>query len=305
MSRCSGATIQTARIEFARVSQGSVARLLFAPLAMAAALFASSASAAEPKPRAATSRAIREEAKQLIPYDKLSPEGKQKVTAVLADITMFRRLPTQVIECDPKLYLFLVEHPELVVNIWEVLGISDVALQRSGDDTFKADDGAGTVGNVEFLYRSHDLHLVFAEGSYDGSLFNRPVRGQCILMLKTGYVRETNGRYYITCRLDAFLRMQHAGVEFLAKTFQPLVGSVADHNFRETTGFVENLSRAAEMNHAGLQTITEKLDHVTPEARETFAEITREIAVQAAVKGTPRMSSLPLVRKPEMQAKRH
>src|SRR5690606_18100950 len=117
------------------------------------------------------SRATRQEAIGSIPVEQLAAAARQKVMAVTSQTAIYRRLPTVVFECDPTLYRFLVDHPDLVVNIWEVLGISQVSLRRTGDHTFKADDGVGTLGDVEFLYRGKNLHIVYADGSYEGKLF--------------------------------------------------------------------------------------------------------------------------------------
>ena len=137
---------------------------------------------------------------------------------MLEDTSVFRRMPTQVIECDPAFYTFLVEHPEVIVNIWSVLKISDVILKRTGENTFHADDRAGTLGQLEFLYRSHDTHVLYGEGHYRRRLsFPSRCAAECLLLLKTAYIRETNGRYYITCRLDAFMHLENVGVELVAR----------------------------------------------------------------------------------------
>jgi hypothetical protein len=143
-------------------------------------------------------------------------------------------------------------------------------------------DVVGTQGSIEYLYSSHDLHLIYSEGSYDGPLFVRPVRGRGLLVLKTGYVRETDGRYYVTCRLDAFMNVQQIGAELLTKTFQPLVGKVADMNFTQTAGFLGSVSRTAERNHVGLQRLAGKLSKVQPEVRQRLARLAKQVAEKTA-----------------------
>ncbi len=71
---------------------------------------------------------------------------------VVQNPSLFRRVPVQVIDCDPNLYLFLVRHPEVVVNIWQVMGISRVTLEQTGPDSYKGDDAAGTTGTVRLCY---------------------------------------------------------------------------------------------------------------------------------------------------------
>jgi hypothetical protein len=101
-------------------------------------------------------------------------------------------------------------------------------------------------------------------------------------VLKSGYVLEPDGRYYVTSRLDAFVHIEHGGVELLTKTFQPVVGRVADVNFLQTAGFLGDLSRTAEVNTGGMQRLADKLTRVRPEVREKFVQLSTQVAERAA-----------------------
>jgi hypothetical protein len=234
--------------------------------------------------QATSSREARKDAMRSIPMDKLDATDKQRVTEALGKSSIFRRLPIQVAECDPELYLFLVRHPEVVVNIWEVMKISNVALERTGDNTFRATDGAGTLCDVKFCYTDHETQVIYAEGRYDGPLFKRPVRARCVLVLKSGYMRETNGRYYVTSRMDTFIDIDHAGVEILAKALQPLVNRAADYNFVETAAFLSQISRTAETNPLGVGRLARKLTNLDPEVRERFVKLSLEVGYKAQMR---------------------
>lgn len=242
--------------------------------------------------RPSTSRASREDALATIPRNRLNAEQLQMVDNLVAKTSIFRRLPTQVIECDPQIYQYVMEHPEIVANIWQLLGIEKVVLRPIAPDVYEAEDGAGTKGMLHFLFRSPELHVIYAEGSYNGPMFTQNVTGGCLLILKTGYQREVDGKYYITSRVDTFIRLDNVGLEFLAKTFQPLVGRVVDYNFIATGAFVESLSHTAERNPAGMQRLAAKLEHVEPQVRDEFVAVTREVAARAVAR-EERLSALP------------
>ena len=72
------------------------------------------------------------------------------MVSVTSNTTVFRRMAAQVIRCDPDLYLFLVEHPEVLANIWGLAaqqqapaGIQEIKLTRTGHNTLKVHDCAG------------------------------------------------------------------------------------------------------------------------------------------------------------------
>ena len=241
------------------------------------------------------SPAVQQEAVKTIPFDKLTPEGRAKANAVLSSVTLFRRMPVRVIDCDPDLYLFLVRHPDVVVNIWEVLKISQLQLRQIGPNQYRLVEPEGTTVNFEYLYRSHDTHIVYAEGSYTGKLLQREVKAKGLLVLKTGYVRETDGRYYITNRLDAFLSVEPGAVELVTKTFQPLLVKVGDNNFTQSVAFLSSLSRTAEANSRAVQNLAGKLTGVQPELRKKLAELAENIAARSKTAAVPASAVLPLL----------
>jgi hypothetical protein len=245
--------------------------------------------------RASTSRAARLNAIQAIPVEKLDAPSRAKVASVLSNISIFRRMPIGVVACDPDLYLFMVQQPDVVINIWEVMKISRMRMRQVGPDVYHVTDSAGTAATVEYLYRSHDTHLVYAEGTYEGPLTTRPVKGRCLMVLRTGYVRETDGRYYVTSRLDAFLSVERGGVELLTKTLHPLIGYVADNNFLQSVAFLGSLSRTAELNARGVGRLATKLAHVQPELRHRLAELAAEVARKSAASSAAKTANPPRV----------
>lgn len=249
---------------------------------------------ARPNPsRGTTSRAACQSALRSIPLEKLDVTARAKVGSVLSNVTVFRRMPIQVVDCDPHLYLFLVRHPDVVVNIWQVLKISSLELREIGPAVYRMVESVGTLATVEFLYRSHDTHVIYAEGSYEGPLLARPVRGRCLMVLKSGYVRETDGRYYITSRLDTFLNVEPGGIELLAKAFHPLMGQVADDNFVQTVAFIGSLSRTAEVNCRGVQRLAGRLNHVQPQLRTQLGQLAAKIAQPPAASNTSHKTASP------------
>ena len=74
----------------------------------------------------------------------------------------------KVIDCNPDLYLFLVRHPDVVVNIWELMKLSRLQLRQVDENLFQIAEPAGTVAQFSFVYRSHDLHVLYGEGNMKG-----------------------------------------------------------------------------------------------------------------------------------------
>ena len=226
-----------------------------------------------------------QESIRAIPFDELKEDVRGKLWDVVQNPTIYRRLPVKVIDCDPEMYLFLVRYPEIIVNIWELMDVTRVQVQRTGPFTFQASDGAGTVSTAELVYGTRTLHVVYAEGHYKGPLVKDLLKGRAVLLLHSGYT-ETDQRTYVTNRLDLFLQLDHPAAEVVAKTLQPLIGKTIDHNFAESAGFLGKVSRVAETNGAGLQQLATRLESVQPDVRTKFSDVAAAVNHKAALRAS-------------------
>lgn len=224
-----------------------------------------------------SSKAVRAAAIRDIPFQGLTPEARGRISAVVSKPTMYRRMPISVLNADPELFQFLIRQPEVVVNIWQLMGITKVSAKRVGPYTLNATDGIGTQSKVELIYGTPDTHLIFCEGDYEGPLFRKPLRGRCVLLLKTGKSKGDDGAWKVSNRLDVFLQVDHLGVGALTKTFHPLMGKSADINFLESMKFLERLSQTAEKNGKGMERLAYRLDQIDPKSRERFAKLSMQV----------------------------
>ena len=238
--------------------------------------------AADPPNKASSSKSNRDEAIHSIQLAKLSPDIRAKVTTCINDASLYRRLPIQVVDCEPDLFRYVVENPDIMVNIWQMMGVTNVTLQRTDADHFRCSDGDGTTAQVQVIAHSSDTQIIYAEGDYDGPLFPKAVHGQCVVVLKYISLRESSGRLYQTVRLDTFLRVDNIGVELLAKLFQGMVGKTIDHNFSETVAFMGSMSHTAEVNPNGMRRMLNRMPNIDDSRRDQFLSITDQVAEKIA-----------------------
>lgn len=241
---------------------------------------------------ATSDRAARDEAMRAIPWREIAEPQRRKVQYVVQNASMYRRLPTRVIDCDPDLFTFLLQHPEVVVDVWQMMGVSRVTLQETANQSFKADDGAGTTGSVSYVYTNWgvgatNLAVVYADGAYEGKPFINPLRAKSVIVLQSGAVQETNGRNYVTVRVDSFVCIEQMGLELVAKTVQPWINQTADRNFIETLGFVSTFSQTAEKNPQGMQRLAARLRTVDGPTREQLVSLCYRAAQRYAKNEEP------------------
>ena len=217
-----------------------------------------------------------------IPFDKLTPEATQKIVAVLERATLFRRVPTQVVHCDNEMFLHCLRSPEVVINIWQLMGITTIQTKRTGDYTWTGTDGAGTTGDVEMIYGSDRMHIIYTNGFYEGPLFKRKMPGRAAMVIHSEPAQGRDRQSLVSCRMDLFLQLDSAGADLMAKTLYPMIGKTADANFAETASFIAKISQSAERNGPGMQQLANKLQNVKASVREEFAQTAAVVNQRAA-----------------------
>ena len=227
---------------------------------------------------ASTSKAARQEAIKAIPLKKVNPRYRSAVQNVLRTNSLYRRLPTQMVDCNPELFTFLAQNPEMLVEVWRYLGITKVELQRTGANSFRLADNAGTTGKLTIVEQdcneqAQNRIVMYAEGAYEGRPFKQPVRAQCVLLLRSGSLKETNDRDYVAARLDSFIHIDRTSIELFAKAVHPLVGRTADRNFGDTLTFVSNFSAEAETRPSTIEKLVSRLPHVSSDRKDRLIQI--------------------------------
>lgn len=223
-----------------------------------------------------------DEAIRAIPFDRMTDEAQGRLWQVVSQPSLYRRLPVTRVQADPDLYVFLIRHPEVVVNMWDLMGVTKVKIRRTGDYTFEAADGAGTNSQVELVYGDRETHVMIADGTYEGPLFKRLIRGRCVLLLRSGYGKSSNADTQVTHQLDVFVQMENVGADLIAKSLQPLFGQTADHNFVEATRFLGQVSEAAATRPNGMQQLATRLTKVDPTVRERFSLVSSQVYQRAS-----------------------
>lgn len=224
-----------------------------------------------------TSRAARAEARQAVPIESVDARYQQKVSDVLARPSIYRRLPVHSVTSDHEMFDFLTANPDVIINIWRLMGVTNMQIHRVNETTFIADDHVGTKTQLKYVLKTRGMQVIYADGAYDGSLTRKPIRARCVLVLRSKAGRGADGKSQVTTVMDTFLKVDHFGAAAVAKTLQPLIGRTTDYNFRETVNFIGKLSRTSESNPGGVGRLAERLTDIRPEVRDQFANVAKAV----------------------------
>lgn len=213
-----------------------------------------------------------------LPLDRLTQKAQRQILSIANSPTIYRRLPTQAIDCDQDMFLLLTRNPEILVGIWDLMGITKVTCDRSGPYQLEASDGTGTKCVIDLVYGDKNMHIFVADGSYDGKLVAKPIRGRAVFVMRSSYATSADGGTTVTGNLDCFIQLDSLGADLIARTLSGLIGRSADNNFTETARFISQVSQAAEKNPAALVDVAQRIPQVTMPTRNRFVNVITTVA---------------------------
>jgi len=231
------------------------------------------------KPTGSSHRSYRAAGIKAIPYGQINAQARKRIKDVVDHTSFYRRLPVQTIDADPEYFRLLVRKPELIVSIWQLMGVTQMSTERTGPFSVQTNDGAGTISDLELIYGNDRLHVFYGNGSYTGPLLKQKLTGRCVIVLQTQSIETANG-FELTNVLDIYLRVDNATASLITRTIQPLVGTTADHNFTESLKFVQRLNQSTRVNGPGVKGMGRKLQ-IDAQVRQDFEQIVDKVYTRA------------------------
>lgn len=214
----------------------------------------------------------RQQILESLPLDRLTMEARNRILAVAEKPTLFRQLPSQAIACDRDMFLFLTRNPDVLVGLWDLMGITQVQSRRTGPFQLEASDGAGTLCNVDLVYGDDRQHIFVVDGSYDGRMVPTLIRGKGVFVLNSTYATGSDGQTTVSGTLDCFVQLESLGIDLIARTLSPIIGRSADSNFSQTAHFISQVSQTSAHNPSAMLDIASRLPQVDPPIRKSFAD---------------------------------
>ena len=228
-----------------------------------------------------------------MPWKQISADNQQRIHEVLDNCAQYRRLPEFLYDVRPDVYRYLVEHPDVAVSSWRVLGISKVQMWQTGPLEFRATAPDGSVGLVDVLYRDQWQCLMLFDGTYSSPLLPRSITASGLVWMRYDYHPGKNGKTQVRQVLDVFISFPSVTARAMALLASPITNVMMDRNAFEISLYARMMSQAVENDPAWIQQVATQLDGVLPQCRRELTSLVRSVETDrtrtTAVSGrTPR-----------------
>lgn len=271
-------------------------KLLGVGVLIAGCLLSTSTLPAQGSPNEPPQPSAQEQAKHNIPWDKLTDTAKAKLRSVISDTTVFHRLKSQQFKCDPSVYIHLVRHPEILTNMWELMGVTQLRIERTAPFSIRIQDGHYTKTTLELVYGTPNLHVFHCEGSYKGTIIPTVSTGRAIIIIRSTYdnaeVAPATQVPTAKHQMDIFLQIDNTADQLLVKTLSYFFMKTADANFVETTQFIGQIDKIVRNNPTGMARLADRLTRVQPAIRQQFGVLVRNahtnrVRLASTIQGEP------------------
>ena len=214
---------------------------------------------------------------QQLPWKQISPANQKRIRDVLDNCAQYRQLPELHYEVRPDFYRYLVEHPDVAVSTWRVMGISKVQMWQTGAMEYEATSPDGSVGLADILYRDRSQCLLLCNGTYSNPLLPRPITAAGLVWLRYDYVTGQDGTTQVRQKLDVFVSFPSTAARAMALLVSPITNMMMDRNAFEVSLYARMMSQAAERDPVWVEQLARQMDGVLPQRHQELTALVRSV----------------------------
>jgi hypothetical protein len=139
-------------------------------------------------------------------------------------------------------YMLLLDHPTMAATLVNRLDLALYRAEVRGPDRYWGNDGEGSEGLIELVYRDRTTRMYYLEGSHDSRVLPH-VTGTGLLLLRMHAVKNADGTEAMDTTMVAYTRLDNRVLSGLVSLFRPLVGGTVTRKLLKGVETVNRLSR--------------------------------------------------------------
>ncbi len=210
-----------------------------------------------------------------IPLNMLTAPNSARAQKILDNCSQYRRLPSLQYTIDEPIFRYLMQHPDVAVSTWRVMGISRFEMLQTGPQEFEAKAVDGSEGIADILYQDQNQMLFICDGSYHNVLLPRPLQAAALIWFRATYAPNAEGTQVVTQKVDVFVRFPSVGFSTVARILAPVTNGMMDRNLFEISLYGSMMSRAALDEPEWIVQVARQLEGVLPQRKDELIAVAR------------------------------
>ena len=232
---------------------------------------------------ATSDRKVLESTKKRIPYRKMSSSARARAAHILENVSQYRRMPSLQYPINPNIYQYLINHPDVAISTWRVMGISTLQMWQTSEFEYQARATDGSTGTADILWRDGNQCLFIVEGKYQSPLLPGAIEASALVWLQFRFVKGKDGSLLVNQQVETFLYFPSTAIDAIAKLTSRLTSSILDRNVFEVSLYARMMTKAAEKEPQWIEQLAQRMEGVPPQRRRELASISRGLKPDTAI----------------------
>jgi hypothetical protein len=186
----------------------------------------------------------------VIPWDRLAPEGSGLVRDVVARPLVVRQINGIAYKSRPEIFQYLLDHPDFAANMARAIKVGGYRVTPVPGG-YEADDGRGVHGFLKPVYADAQRRVYYLAGRYAPPIFPA-MTGRAVLVLDALHVASPGGGSLAEVTVVGFLKVDSVLARILAGILRDFTQAAVDRKVRRFFRHVEKVSVRAYDDPAGL-----------------------------------------------------
>lgn len=169
-----------------------------------------------------------------LPLDDMTPEMREHVRAVLDRPTLRSHGPVEAFTCQPIVYDWLLDHPELAVRLWRLLGARCADILLEGENRYLWKDGQSKI-HWDTALKGPGLRIWYAEGEVHPGVLLPHAPVKAVAVLRYMEIHDSAGKPAIRHQVEMILHTDSHAVALAAR----ILGASVPHLAEQFVGQIE------------------------------------------------------------------
>ena len=210
-----------------------------------------------------------------IPLNRMSQRSQQRALHLLRNTSQYRRMPTLQYEVDASLFQYLINHPDVAISTWRVMGISKLSMWETAPFEYAAKANDGSQGEADVLWRDGNQCVFVVQGAYHSPLLPTVIEASALVWLRYRFERTRDNRIVVNQQIETFINFPSPTIQTVAKLATVITNSILDRNVMEVSLYAQMMSRAVKKDPRWVEEVASRMDGVAPHRSVELMRVAR------------------------------
>jgi hypothetical protein len=179
-------------------------------------------------------------AARLVPLDSLNPQLRERVRKVLSQPTLVTRAPVDEFRASPKIYNWLMDHPDRTTLAWQRLGVACSPITDRGSGRFGWADKEGSEVIWSTIVQNSQVRVWYAEGHVKLGTLIPSIPIQFVVVVRHNLPTAEIGN--IQHQVDIFCHADSRAVNLVYRLVGPTADKMAEEAAEQMLMFFSGMA---------------------------------------------------------------